>query len=89
MAALRSLARAGQTPHIALSTAHPAKFAGAVEEALKEEKGFDFEAQVRPAEFVGLESKEKRVSDVDNDWKAVRELVKKQVEEELKAEPAV
>lgn len=88
-ASLRSLARAGQTPHIALSTAHPAKFAGAVEEALKEEKGFDFESQVRPAEFVGLESKEKRVSDVDNDWKAVRELVKKQVEEELKAESAV
>lgn len=88
-ASLRSLGRAAQTPHIALSTAHPAKFAGAVEEALKAEAGFDFETQVRPAEFVGLETKEKRVSDVDNDWKAVRELVKKQVEEELKAGAAV
>jgi threonine synthase len=84
-AALRSAARAGPVPHIALSTAHPAKFSGAVNVALKDEEGFDFE-KVLPAEFVGLDKKEKRVSEAPNDWKAVRELVKAQVEEELKAE---
>jgi threonine synthase len=82
-ASSRSLARAGQTPHISLSTAHPAKFAGAVDMALKDEPGFSFEENVLPPEFVGLEKKEKRVTSVDNDWKAVREIVKKQVEEEL------
>ncbi|OIW27182.1 threonine synthase [Coniochaeta ligniaria NRRL 30616] len=85
-AALRSAARAGSVPHIALSTAHPAKFAGAVDVALKDEEGFDFEKKVLPAEFVGLDKKEKRVSEAPNDWKAVRELVKAQVEEELRAE---
>jgi threonine synthase len=34
-------------------------------------------------EFVGLEKLPKRVSDISNDWKAVREQVKKQVAEEL------
>jgi threonine synthase len=86
-AALRSAARAGDgVPHLALSTAHPAKFSGAVTVALKEEEGFDFEKQVLPKEFVGLDKKEKRVSEAPNDWKAVRELVKAQVEEELRAE---
>ncbi|KAB5582372.1 tryptophan synthase beta subunit-like PLP-dependent enzyme [Coniochaeta sp. 2T2.1] len=85
-AALRSTARAGkEVPHIALSTAHPAKFAGAVNVALAEEEGFDFEKKVLPKEFVGLDKKEKRVSEAPNDWKAVRELVKRQVEEELSA----
>lgn len=75
----------GNLPHISLSTAHPAKFSGAVEMALKEEQGFDFTKQVLPKEFVGLESKEKRVTSAPNDFKHVRELVKKQVDEELKA----
>jgi threonine synthase len=86
-AALRSASRTGPAmPHIALSTAHPAKFAGAVTVALKDEEGFKFEEKVLPPEFVGLDKKEKRVSEAPNDWKAVRELVKAQVEEELKAE---
>jgi threonine synthase len=86
-AAGRSAARAPSgVPHIALSTAHPAKFAGAVTVALKEEEGFDFEEKVLPKEFVGLDKKEKRVSEAPNDWKAVRELVKAQVEEELRLE---
>ncbi|ORY56150.1 threonine synthase [Pseudomassariella vexata] len=85
-ASLRSIERAGQVPHISLSTAHPAKFAGAVELALKDESGFNFEEKVLPPEFHGLETKEKRVATVENDWKAVRELVKKQVEEELRTE---
>ncbi|CAM1502104.1 Fc.00g040880.m01.CDS01 [Cosmosporella sp. VM-42] len=83
-AAVRSMERAQPgLPHISLSTAHPAKFAGAVELALKNEEGFNFEEKVLPEEFVGLDKKLKRVADVSNDWKAVRELVKEQVEKEL------
>lgn len=88
-AALRSIGRTGpEVPHISLSTAHPAKFAGAVELALKDEEGFDFRTNVLPAEFADLETKEKRVSEVENDWQKVREVVKAQVEEELKAAEA-
>jgi threonine synthase len=83
-AALRSLERS-DLPHISLSTAHPAKFAGAVELALKDQPGFDFKNKVLPAEFDGLDKKEKRVTTVQNDWKVVRELVKEQVAKELQA----
>lgn len=80
----RSVERAGSdVAHISLSTAHPAKFAGAVDVALKSTEGFSFEKDVLPAEFVGLESKEKRVTTVDNDFEKVREIVKAQVEQEL------
>ncbi|OTB03566.1 hypothetical protein M426DRAFT_321723 [Hypoxylon sp. CI-4A] len=82
-ASLRSMGRS-EVPHISLSTAHPAKFAGAVELALKDEAGFNFYDKVLPTEFHGLELKEKRVTEVDNNWQKVGELVKKQVEEELK-----
>lgn len=86
-AALRSVARAGShVPHIALSTAHPAKFAHAVDKALTGAEGYDFASKVLPAEFVGMDDKEKRVAFVENNWAAVRGLVKKQVEEELVAE---
>ncbi|EAS33749.1 threonine synthase [Coccidioides immitis RS] len=86
-AALRSLERADpNVPHISLSTAHPAKFAGAVELALKDKEGFNFEAEVLPQEFVGLDKKAKRVITVENDWKVVRELVKKQVKTESQAQ---
>lgn len=70
-------------PIISLSTAHPAKFAGAVTLALQDEPGFEFDAKVLPAEFVGLEQREKRVRDVENAWTAVREVVRKEVEAEL------
>ncbi|KAI5456404.1 threonine synthase [Mariannaea sp. PMI_226] len=80
----RSVSRSGsETPHISLSTAHPAKFASAVDVALKNVEGFDFKKDVLPAEFVDLESKERRVTTVENDWKKVREIVKAQVEQEL------
>ncbi|KAM5368460.1 hypothetical protein ACJZ2D_009530 [Fusarium nematophilum] len=83
-ATLRSVQRAGpDVQHISLSTAHPAKFAGAVELALKDEQGFNFEEKVLPEEFVGLDKKDKRVSDIDNDWKAVGRFVKEQVDKEL------
>ncbi|KAL9609123.1 MAG: hypothetical protein Q9167_006084 [Letrouitia subvulpina] len=86
-AAFRSLLRAEpDIPHISLLTAHPAKFAGAVELALKDMKGFDFESDVLPQEFVGLDKKVKRVTTVANDRKAIRELIKEQVEKELEAQ---
>ena len=86
-AAERSIRRSSaDMPHISLSTAHPAKFAGAVELALGNESGFNFEEKVLPAELVGLEKKEKRVISMENDWKAVGELLKAKVEDELRAE---
>lgn len=81
----RSVERAPAVKHVSLSTAHPAKFAGAVDMALRGEEGFDFEKNVRPAEFVGLEAREKRVTSIENNWKTVREIVKAQVEQELRA----
>ncbi|KAK1825783.1 tryptophan synthase beta subunit-like PLP-dependent enzyme [Podospora conica] len=82
-AAVRSIERADDgVPHISLSTAHPAKFAGAVELALKDNEKFSFD-KVLPEEFVELEKKPRRVADVENDWKAVRDLVRQQVEKEL------
>jgi threonine synthase len=86
-AAKRSIARAApHVHHISLSTAHPAKFLDAVTLALKDEAGFDFEGQVLPDEFKALSSKERRVTEVENSWEKVREIVKAQVEEDLKAE---
>lgn len=47
-----------------LSTAHPAKFSAAVEKALEQEAGFDFDRDVLPKEFQGLLDKERKVLDV-------------------------
>ena len=60
-AALRSIQRAPppETTHIALATAHPAKFSKAVEEALADENDFRFQ-DLLPEQFVGLEELEKR-----------------------------
>lgn len=69
--------------HISLATAHPAKFSHAVELALKDVPGFTFET-VLPEQFIGLEKLEKRITESKADWKQVREIVKKEVEEELK-----
>lgn len=86
-AAHRSISRTGApTHHISLSTAHPAKFSDAVATALKDEASFDFEAQVLPDELKALLKKETRVTDVENSWEAVREIIKAQVAKELKAE---
>lgn len=83
-ATARSVANAGpDVHHISLSTAHPAKFSSAVEKALRGEKDFDFENKVLPKEFIGLDKKEKRVTEVEGNVSKVRELVKAQVEQEL------
>ncbi|KAI0969089.1 tryptophan synthase beta subunit-like PLP-dependent enzyme [Xylaria arbuscula] len=83
-AAQRSIAGSGaHVNHISLSTAHPAKFSGAVESALKGESEFNFNEQVLPTEFKDLLHKERRVAFVDNSWESVRQIVKKQVEKDL------
>ena len=60
-AAHRSLKRATGIPHVALATAHPAKFSKAVEEALKIEKDFEFK-NILPEQFQGLEALERKVT---------------------------
>jgi threonine synthase len=86
-AAKRSIGRTGlHTHHISLSTAHPAKFSGAVKLALKDDINFNFEEQVLPPEFVALSSAKRRVTAVENSWEMVREIIKKQVDEDLKVE---
>jgi threonine synthase len=86
-AARRSINKTGlNMPHISLSTAHPAKFSDAIKLALGESKGFDYEKDVLPEEFIQLEKAERRVVDVENSWQTVREIIKKQVEEDLKIE---
>ncbi|RPB18813.1 threonine synthase [Terfezia boudieri ATCC MYA-4762] len=74
---------AGGEVWITLSTAHPAKFSGAVDLALEGVNGYSFEEKVRPREFVGLEERERRcrvVGVVD------AEVVKGVIEEELRGE---
>ncbi|EXJ94236.1 threonine synthase [Capronia coronata CBS 617.96] len=84
-ASLREIAAAGQTdvPTVSLATAHPAKFAGAVELALKAEKGFDFNT-VLPEQFVGLGEKERRVLKVSSKegLPGIREIITREVNKE-------
>ncbi|RUS23988.1 tryptophan synthase beta subunit-like PLP-dependent enzyme, partial [Jimgerdemannia flammicorona] len=72
----------GQDIFVSLATAHPAKFASAVEVALAEQPGFQFE-DVLPPEFVGLLERERRVVNVR---KAEEALVIEVVERELRKE---
>ena len=80
----RSLARNPEDTHISLSTAHPAKFASAVDLALRSEDGYDF-TEILPQEFVGLEQRESRVTPVGESagWQGVKEIVKAELEQEL------
>ena len=87
-AALRSVevSKPPSTHHISLATAHPAKFANAVELALPEQKEY-FQDNVLPVEFKGLEDKPRRVSLVKraDGWQGVRKVVIAEVEAELQA----
>ncbi|KAF9696215.1 hypothetical protein EKO04_006077 [Ascochyta lentis] len=87
-AALRSaeVSKPPSTHHIALATAHPAKFANAVELALPEQKEY-FQEKVLPNEFKGLEDKPRRVSHAKKSegWQGVRKIVVAEVEAELQA----
>lgn len=80
----RSMSRASsKIPHIAMSTAHPAKFSEAVKLALKNESNFDFEKTVLPLELSRLTDIEKRVLTVENSWETVRDIVKEQVAQDM------
>lgn len=82
-ASLRSVQNNPAAHHVSLATAHPAKFSNAVELALKDVPGFTFES-VLPEQFVGLEDMEKRITKCKAEWKDVREIVVREVEEEMK-----
>lgn len=62
--ARNSLQDAPDIAHIALATAHPAKFSAAVQEALKGEDDFDFD-HLLPDQFIGLEALERRLTVLD------------------------
>ena len=81
-ASLRSIPQHPDSHHVALATAHPAKFSHAVELALKDLLDFSFETLL-PDEFVGLESMPKRVTACSASWEAVGDIVIKQVQDEL------
>ncbi|KAJ5306176.1 hypothetical protein PENANT_c024G05259 [Penicillium antarcticum] len=83
-ASRRSVARHPGAAHISLSTAHPAKFASAVDLALRSENGYDF-TEILPQEFIGIEQRPSRVTDVGREagWQGVKEIVKAEVEQEL------
>lgn len=89
-AAMRLVERAkrdGETDvdFVSLSTAHPSKFNRAVDIALGEVSGYDFDATVRPKEFVGLEDRERRVKVIE---RADPELVRAAMEEILGRVPS-
>lgn len=90
-ASLREIAASSSQPStevIALATAHPAKFANAVEMALEDEKDFDF-AKVLPEQFVGLDTQERRVLKVarTEGLAGIRAIVTREVEKEKEARP--
>ncbi|EDO14577.1 hypothetical protein Kpol_289p2 [Vanderwaltozyma polyspora DSM 70294] len=66
--------------YISLSTAHPAKFADAVNESLGKFSGYSFEKDVLPLELKKLSTLPKRLKFVE---RADVELVKASIEEEL------
>lgn len=82
VAAHRSIERTSlpETHHIALATAHPAKFATAVEKALEAEKDFRFD-DLLPEQFIGLDNLPRRKilikkeDGIDGLRKKIRELV--------------
>ncbi|CCH61938.1 hypothetical protein TBLA_0F04050 [Henningerozyma blattae CBS 6284] len=66
--------------YISLSTAHPAKFADAVNSALSTFDGYSFDKDVLPAELKKLSTLEKKLKFIE---KPDLELVKSAIEEEL------
>lgn len=85
-ASLREIASAEHNKDTAvtsLATAHAAKFANAVDLALKEESSFSFDKML-PEQFVGLDKQERKVIKVpaNTDLAGIRDLVTKEVEKE-------
>ena len=83
--ARRSISRtSSHIPHISMSTAHPANFSQAVKLALKDEYNFNFEKSTLPPELDRLAQMEKRFITVENSFKTVREIIKRQVLEDMR-----
>lgn len=84
-ASLREIttSRASNIPVISLATAHPAKFANAVELALKDERDFDFNS-ILPEQFIGLDQKERKVLKVSKSegLVGVRNIITREVQSE-------
>ena len=85
-AALRSTRETRGVHHVALATAHPAKFSRAVEMALGEEKGFHFK-DILPPQFVALEDMPRRVTRVkkSDGLDGVKRVIIEEVRRELEA----
>ncbi|KAM0801605.1 threonine synthase [Usnea florida] len=85
-AALRSTRETRGVHHVALATAHPAKFSRAVEMALGEEEGFHFK-DILPPQFVGLEDLPRRVTRVKKSegLDGVKRVIIEEVRKELEA----
>lgn len=83
-AAWRSSEQEPGTHHVALATAHPAKFAAAVDLALGAETGFQFK-DVMPDVFLGLEKRERRVRAVSMGagMEGVRKIIVEEVAREV------
>ncbi|KAL9099896.1 MAG: hypothetical protein Q9163_004671 [Psora crenata] len=83
-AALRSTREGKDVHHVALATAHPAKFSRAVELALGEEEGFHFKDML-PPQFVGLEDLPRRVTRVkkSDGLDGVKRVIVEEVKKEL------
>ncbi|ODV60254.1 threonine synthase THR4 [Ascoidea rubescens DSM 1968] len=74
-----------QKYYISLSTAHPAKFADAVNEALEENKGYNFDNDVLPEELKSLGKEGRRVTFVDdNSVSEVKKVIIEKLAEENK-----
>ncbi|CAN6673702.1 threonine synthase [Trichomonascus vanleenenianus] len=78
-AALRRSDADQSAAYVALSTAHPAKFADAVDVALKGQEGYDFE-NVLPQEFKDFSKKEKRIITASKpDVSIIKDIIVKQL----------
>ena len=77
----RSIAQTGPAvPHVSLSTAHPGKFPETVAQALGEEAQSEAARErVFPAALADLGKLEKRVTEVENSWEKIRDLVQERV----------
>ena len=83
-AALRSAKTAPGVHNVALSTAHPAKFSHAVEKALANEEGFQFN-DILPPQFIGLEDLPRRYMQIQKSGglAGIRKVLLEEVAREL------
>lgn len=82
-AALRRL-DTSESVYIALSTAHPAKFSDAVDQALKGLEGYNFERDVLPQEFKDFANKEKKKLFSKADVNEVEKIIVEELAKENK-----